>query len=209
MADYEDKNVCIINYGAGNIQSVYNIFKQIVPEVKVSNTPCDIERATHLVLPGVGAFGVAMEKIKSLEAFDSLEDAVLVRKKPFLGICVGMQILADEGREHGVNEGLGWIGGIVKKLDSGDLCLPHVGWNDFKMRNEKNSLLKNIPLETDFYYVHSFYFDNLDKEYVGATCEYGMEFTSLINKENIYGVQFHPEKSQKAGKKLLENFLEV
>ncbi|MFH1877227.1 MAG: imidazole glycerol phosphate synthase subunit HisH [Candidatus Omnitrophota bacterium] len=207
--DYLDKKVCVIDYGSGNVRSVYNIFLSILGEVKISNEPEDIEEATHIVLPGVGAYGAAMKKIKALSSFKVIEDNVLVKKKPFLGICVGMQVLSDKGYEHGLNNGLGWIRGEVKKLDTGGLYLPHVGWNNFTRRDESSPLLAGITPDMDFYFVHSYYFDEKDKTSSIASAEYGMEFTSAVNRENIYGVQFHPEKSQKTGRRILENFLRL
>jgi len=208
MTMNSDKKVCIIDYGSGNARSVYNIFQSIHPFVKLSCMPDDIEDATHLVLPGVGAFGATMEKLKTLSILGILEKNVLKDKKHFLGICVGMQILAGEGMEHGVYKGLGWIPGTVKIIDTRGLCLPHVGWNNFKMRRD-NALLEGINQGTDFYYVHSYQFEASDTKDVVATCEYGVEFAAIINVENIYGVQFHPEKSQKAGKRLLQNFMRL
>jgi glutamine amidotransferase len=203
-----EKQVCIIDYGSGNVRSVYNIFMKLHDNVKVSNKAEDIEQATHLILPGVGAFGAAMQKIKALPTFDCLQSTVVKEGKWFLGICLGMQILADCGEEHGDYQGLGWIPGAVRRLQTCDLHLPHVGWNNFT-RCADNSLLNGIAPETDFYYVHSFYFETKDKEHDIADCEYGQEFCCAVNKDNIYGVQFHPEKSQKAGMKLLKNFLNL
>jgi glutamine amidotransferase len=200
------KKVCIIDYGSGNTRSVFNIFQAIHGDVKVSSAPEDIEGATHIVLPGVGAFGAAMEKIKALPSFSILEENVLGKKKPFLGICVGMQVLAEKGFEHGEHDGLGWISGSVKKLDSKGLYLPHVGWNNLVSARD-NALLNDISQDMDFYYVHSYCFETSDPADSAATCEYGSVFTSVVSRDNIYGVQFHPEKSQKAGKKLLMNFL--
>lgn len=204
--DKSDIRVCIIDYGSGNVRSVFNIFRSIHDAVKISNVPQDITDATHLVLPGVGAFGAAMQKIKDLPVFDLLEEQVLRRKKPFLGICVGMQVLADEGLEYGRHEGLGWLPGVVKKIGAPGLMLPQIGWNNLAMV-KKNALLEGITEDVDFYFVHSYYLDAKDAAHVAATCEYGMEFPAVVNRDNIYGVQFHPEKSQKAGKALLENFL--
>jgi glutamine amidotransferase len=201
-------NVCIIDYGSGNVGSVYNIFSSINNSVKVSNEKEDIEKATHIVLPGVGAFGAAMEKITKLASFESLKESVLLKKKLFLGICVGMQILADEGYEHGNYKGLGWIPGSVKKIEAKDFRLPHVGWNNIKIINN-NNLLRDFGNEVDFYYVHSYYFGVKDACNVLATSDYGIEFPTIVNRDNIYGVQFHPEKSQKAGIKLLTNFLNL
>ncbi len=200
-------HVCIVDYGSGNVRSVYNIFKSFHGEVKLSNDPADIEHATHIVLPGVGAFGSAMTKVKAMPVFDELSRQVLEKKKWFLGICVGMQILADEGFEHGHNSGLGWIGGSVKKLDSQGLKLPHVGWNNFEAKNDQCPLLDGIMPQMDFYYVHSYAFETRDPEHSAAKCAYGSTFTSVVWRDHMFGVQFHPEKSQKAGTKLLENFL--
>lgn len=200
-------NVCIVDYGSGNVKSVYNIFRSIHEDVRVSNSAEDLNAATHIVLPGVGAFGAAMAKVRALPSFDVLRDNVLIHKKPYLGICVGMQILADRGLEHGDHEGLGWIPGIVRRIDAPDLHLPHVGWNNFSWCQPENPLLKGIAAAMDFYYVHSYQFETADPACRIAACSYGMEVTAAVNKENIYGVQFHPEKSQKAGKKLIENFL--
>jgi imidazole glycerol-phosphate synthase subunit HisH len=200
-------NVCILNYGSGNVRSVYNMFHTLHEAVKVSNDPGDIRRASHLVLPGVGAFGAAMEKIRATIDLPVLQEAVFEHRVPFLGICVGMQVLAEEGQEHGTHKGLGWISGTVRRLDAGTLCLPHVGWNDFTSVREGDLLLDGIDPATDFYYVHSYYFDVAAPQMVIATCNYGMEFPSVVNRDNIYGVQFHPEKSQHAGIKLLKNFL--
>ncbi|MFH1310756.1 MAG: imidazole glycerol phosphate synthase subunit HisH [Candidatus Omnitrophota bacterium] len=208
MNNLNNRKVCIIDYEAGNVRSVYNMFKDIHDSVKISNKLEDIESASHIVLPGVGAFQTAIKKIKNLAAFNVLEDNVLKKKKLFLGICIGMQVLAEAGYEHGLYNGLGWIPGTVRKLETGGLRLPHVGWNNFA-KCEDNVLLKGISGVTDFYYVHSYCFKVRDSVHSVAVCEYGAKFSAIINKENIYGVQFHPEKSQKAGKKLFQNFLEL
>jgi imidazole glycerol-phosphate synthase subunit HisH len=201
--------VCIVDYGSGNIRSVYNIFRSFHGDVKVSNDPADVRSASHIVLPGVGAFGAAMAKVKALPVFDELSQIVLARKKWYLGICVGMQILADDGSEHGHHTGLGWIGGSVNQLDSQGLQLPHVGWNNFAAKNPECPLLTGITSEMDFYYVHSYAFQTKDPAHAAAICTYGSTFTAVVWRDNIFGVQFHPEKSQKTGKKLLENFLSL
>ncbi len=201
-------SVCIIDYGSGNVNSVYNIFKSFHGSVRVSNDAEDIKKATHLVLPGVGAFRTVMEKILGIPAFDILKEGVLGKKKPFLGICVGMQVLADEGHEHGPCKGLGWVSGSVKKLDAPGLSLPHVGWNNIRVI-KKSPLLEGINDEVDFYYVHNYYLDPKNSEEAIASTNYGMEFCAVINKDNIYGIQFHPEKSQRAGARLLKNFLSL
>lgn len=204
----QEKKICIVDYGSGNINSVYSIFAKIHPNVIVSNSAEDLNTATHIVLPGVGAFGAAMEKLKRLSLIDILEENVLHKKKLFLGICVGMQILADKGYEHGEFDGLGWITGEVKKIDSGGRILPHVGWNNSKILTQQ-PLLEGITDEMDFYYVNSFHFCPDRLENIMTRCPYGEEFASIVYKDNIFGVQFHPEKSQMAGKKLIENFIQL
>lgn len=202
----KNANVCILDYGSGNVQSVYNLFKTVTEHTVVSNKPEALQRATHLVLPGVGSFGAAMEKIKKNVPLDALSEEVHVKKKPFLGICVGMQVLADEGREFGLFKGLGWIPGVVDRLDSGSAPLPHIGWNNVKL-GKASPLLADVKQDMDFYFVHSYVFRPSDASCVVATTQYGDEFCSIVGRGNIFGVQFHPEKSQKAGRLLLENFL--
>ncbi len=203
-----NKKVCILDYGSGNVKSVFNLVSSLVDFVEISNDVKDITEATHLILPGVGSFGSSMEKIKNQIPLDLLEKEVKENKKPFLGICVGMQVLADKGYEFGEFDGLGWISGEVKKLDSGDLPLPHIGWNNINIARD-TSLLAGLDSEQDFYFVHSYVFEESDENDALAKTEYGENFTSIVNKDNIFGVQFHPEKSQKAGKLLLKNFLNL
>ena len=203
-----NQKVCILDYGSGNVQSVCNMFLSLLKEVVVSNKPEDIVSASHLVLPGVGAFGAAMEKIKANIPLKVLEREVLEQKKPFLGICVGLQVLADKGFEFGEHLGLGWVKGTVDRIESGDLPLPHVGWNNIKKLKD-SPLLSKFDDNQDFYFVHSYKFSEVDWDNAVASTEYGQQFTSVVAKGNIFGVQFHPEKSQKAGKILLNNFLEI
>jgi glutamine amidotransferase len=200
--------VCILDYGSGNVKSVSNLFTSIVGEVVVSNDPADIEKATHIVLPGVGAFGAAMRRIRETLPLDVLRRRVMTEKTPFLGICVGMQVLADRGVEFGEHPGLGWVPGSVNKLDSKNLPLPHVGWNGVAAART-HPLLAGLENEPDFYFVHSFVFHAADPNDVLATTDYGEDFCSVVQKGNLYGVQFHPEKSQRAGMKLAKNFLAI
>jgi glutamine amidotransferase len=202
------QSVCIIDYGSGNVGSVHSVLRQISDSVIVSNSPSDIGDATHIVLPGVGAFGAAMKKIRELNLIGILEKNVIEKGKPFLGICIGMQILADKGLEHGSHEGFGWIPGVVKKMEVGDLLLPHVGWNDIIITNPC-TVLGNLGDSLDFYFVHSYHFDAASTENVNALFEYGSRFTAVVSKENIVGVQFHPEKSQNPGRLFLTNFLKL
>jgi glutamine amidotransferase len=200
--------VCILNYGSGNVGSVFNLFSSLDVTVKVSNESPDVEQATHIVMPGVGAFGAAMRKIQNTLPLESLENTVLRGGKPFLGICVGMQVLADAGTEFGEHRGLGWIPGRVDKLDARDLRLPHIGWNDVTPSRE-DPLLHELQTNTDFYFLHSFAFRPARTEDTVATAEFGGSFCAIVQRDNIRGVQFHPEKSQGAGMQLARNFLKT
>lgn len=204
----QSQSVCILDYGSGNVRSVFNLFSAITGNVVVSNAPAEIEKASHIVLPGVGAFGAAMRKINSALPLDLLEQVVMVEKKPFLGICVGMQVLAARGTEFGEQKGLGWVEGSVEKLNTQDLPLPHIGWNNIAHKRP-SPLLDGLENGPDFYFLHSFVFRSENQDCVLATTIYGQEFCSVIQKENIFGVQFHPEKSQRAGIKLAKNFLSL
>ncbi len=201
-------SVCILDYGSGNVKSVFNLFASMAGNVVISNDPEEISKASHIVLPGVGAFESAMRKIRDTLPIAVLEQVVLIEKKPFLGICVGMQVLADRGMEFGEHAGLGWIRGSVEKLDSKDFPLPHIGWNNITCK-QVAPLLAGLENEPDFYFVHSFAFHAENPLHILATTNYGQEFCSVIQQENLYGVQFHPEKSQRAGIKLAKNFLSL
>lgn len=203
----EKKLVCILDYGSGNVKSVFNILKKLLDNVIISNKTNDIKNATHLILPGVGSFEASMKKIKAKIPLKLIEDEVFKKNKPFLGICVGMQVLADVGYEFGEHKGLGWISGKVEKLKVGKLPLPHIGWNDVTIRKD-SSIIEGLH-QNDFYFVHSYSFNAKDKSCIIGSTNYGEEFVSIINKGSIYGVQFHPEKSQKSGIILLNNFLNI
>ena len=198
--------VCILDYGSGNVSSVKNLFDHLKVKNVVSNKIDSLKKSTHIVLPGVGAFGAAIKKIKKKIPFKSLENEVLVKNKPFLGICVGMQLLAESSEEFGSHKGFGWIQGNVKKIKSSKL--PHIGWNDIKVK-KKNKIIENLDVYRDFYFVNSFYFHPKKKENVVAETNYGQNFCSIVQKKNIIGVQFHPEKSQKAGQLIIKNFLKM
>ncbi|MFH1148452.1 MAG: imidazole glycerol phosphate synthase subunit HisH [Pseudomonadota bacterium] len=198
--------VCILDYGSGNVKSVYNLVTTLAEHVEISNEPRAIQEATHLILPGVGAFGASMIKIKNRLPLGIIETDVR-NGKPFLGICVGLQVLAEKGYEFGEHPGLGWIPGIVDRIDSHGLPLPHIGWNDIMIKG--NSPLLQGLNKQDFYFVHSFVFRARSDDSVMATACYGEEFACVLNKGNVYGVQFHPEKSQKAGRVLVQNFLRL
>ena len=186
----------------GNVASVKKAFEKIGAQVKISNSKKDIEKAEYLVLPGVGAFGDGIKNLTKFYLVDILNKAVLIDKKPFLGICLGMQLLADKGLEFGTHQGLGWIKGEVVKLKSPRL--PHIGWNNIKII--KNDLFQDIP-DDNFYFVHSYVLKPKNKSITTSTCKYGAEFPASIQYGNIFATQFHPEKSQLSGLKVLDNFL--
>ena len=199
--------VCIMDYGSGNVKSISNLVSYLGYRVIVSNEISEINSATHLILPGVGSFGTAMKNINSQIPISKIEVEVIQKKKPFLGICVGMQVLAEKGYEHGEHDGLGWIPGTVEKLNVGNAPLPHIGWNNIVLKKD-SVLFHNLDAINDFYFVHS-YSVKTDESYITSETNYEGDFCSSIQKENIYGVQFHPEKSQKAGQRLIQNFLKI
>ena len=203
-----NKSICLLDYGSGNVKSVYNILYYLGYDVKISNDSRDIIERTHIILPGVGAFGTSMNKIMDKIPFDVLENEVINKGKPFLGICVGMQVLADKGFEFGEYRGFGWISGEVKKINTEDLPSIHIGWNDLIIKKD-SSLLKGLDTIKDFYFVHSYVFDAECQDSIVAQTNYGNNFPSVISKDNIYGVQFHPEKSQKAGQLIFKNFMNI
>lgn len=200
----------IIDYGLGNIQSFQNLYKRFNIETKIAKSEIDLNNATKLILPGVGAFDHAMDLFNSSGMKERVESLVLQNQTPILGVCVGMQILANSS-EEGTKTGLGWIPGIVKKfLPSSNpqqkLPLPHMGWNDVIPSIPKNPLFQNFENDSRFYFLHSYFFASAVSEHSSATSEYGIKFSSAIQKDNIYGVQFHPEKSHHYGEQLLKNF---
>jgi len=200
------KKVCILDYGSGNVKSVKNAFAQISNCV-VSNDTKDIIDASHLVLPGVGSYKDSMERILKTIPIDVLLQQA-INGKPFLGICVGMQVLGMSGIEFEKAEGLGILPGIVSRIDSGSLPLPHVGWNNL-INIDESPLTVGISEEDDFYFVHSYGYTSLPDEFVIARASYGTSFPVMVSSANTYGVQFHPEKSQRAGNKLIKNFLGI
>ena len=197
--------VCILDYGSGNVASVRNAFERLQIETLVSNNVKDIVNASHLVLPGVGAFKSSMEKIRSKIPLSEIM-LQISKGKPFLGICVGMQVLAETGFEFENYPGLAiFPGSEVIELPK-NIPKPHVGWNSINII-QKHLIMKNIDDGADFYFVHSFFVSKLVDTNLVAETDYGLKFPSVIAKENLIGVQFHPEKSQKNGDKLLRNFV--
>jgi glutamine amidotransferase len=200
--------ITILDYGIGNLRSVYNMFKKVGVESIITNDIQLIQKADKYLLPGVGAFDHGIKSLRSAPFFEVLEKEVLENKKPILGICLGMQLLTCSS-EEGQEKGLGWIDAETIKFDleGKNLSIPHMGWNTAKARNT-NSLFKNLE-ESRFYFVHSYHVVCRNENDILATTEYGREFTCSVHKNNIYGVQFHPEKSHSFGMQLLKNFGEI
>jgi len=193
----------IVDYGMGNLQSVKNACGFLGFPTVVARDEKSLREASHLILPGVGAFRQGMENLNERELVGLLRDLVLQKKKPLLGICLGMQLLAESGTEGGECEGLGFIRGRVARLAGNGLRVPHIGWNEALVR-KANAFIKK---QADFYFVHSYHFDVFEPGDVIAETEYGETFVSAVGRENIFGAQFHPEKSHGAGLELLRNFL--
>jgi len=205
------KKITIIDYGSGNVLSAQKSFVKIANEnnitskVIISNNVNEIKDSTHIVLPGQGAFSTCMNGLKNIKGLiDELYNHAINKKKPFLGICVGMQMLANKSEEKGLHQGLGWIEGKIKKLPDANLKMPHMGWNIVKPITNNNNLIKKPE---DYYFVHSYYFECAQRENILAETQYGINFSSIVAKENIYGVQFHPEKSSSQGLNLVKKFM--
>jgi len=198
--------IAIIDYGLGNLSSVHAAVKRLGFETRVTNELKCLEDSAKLILPGVGAFGDGMNNLKSLGLIEPLNRIVIGQRKPILGICLGAQLFARESFEFGRHQGLGWVAATVERLPDEGLRVPHVGWNDL-FQVKQSMLFEGIADDALFYYVHSYYLKTDDPGIVKGECEYGIRFSSVIQQDNIFATQFHPEKSQLAGLKLLENFL--
>lgn len=201
--------IVIVDYGVGNLRSILHKVIKLGIEAKISSKISDIGSAQKLILPGVGNFSRGMENMKSSGLKDVLEDLVLSRNIPILGICLGMQLFGKRSEEGNV-EGLGWIDAETKRFDFQDqeakLRIPHVGWNKIKVIRDCG-LLDGIDVNNSFYFTHSYYVKNNDANDVVAVTDYGFKFTSIVQEGNIYGTQFHPEKSHFEGMKIIENFI--
>ncbi len=198
--------ITVIDYGLGNLRSVVKALESVGAKVKVASTPQEITKAKAIVLPGVGSFQRAIENLNKLEILHALYSAIKEENKPFLGICLGLQLLFMESTEHGSHKGLNIIEGKVKKFGA-TVKIPHMGWNQIKLKNKSSKIFDGIPDNSYFYFVHSYYVDPKDRSIITTTTDYGTEFASSVQKDNVYGLQFHPEKSSGLGLKILENFV--
>ncbi len=200
-----EHRILVVDYKVGNHQSVVNALDALGYNVFVSDRKEDILSADAYVLPGVGAFGEAMKNFNELGIAQTLWDQVMVKKKPILGICLGMQILADYSEENGLHKGLGWIeGGVVRLETKKSFRVPHVGWHNIEIIKKEPLFIKAVE-DSTFYFDHSYHF-TCENPYVAATCWYGSHVVAAVQKDNIFGVQFHPEKSQNNGLKLFRSF---
>lgn len=201
----------IVDYGSGNVYAIANIYKRLNIDYLISGNTNELQRATHLLLPGVGAFDETMRILNNSGLKNFLDEMVLEKKKPVLGICVGMQLLA-EGSEEGDLQGFGWIKGYVKKFDESLLeqkpHLPHLGWNTVEIQ-KVHQIFKNIDHQKGFYFLHSYFFDCSHIDDVLGTTNYGLTYASAINRDNIFGMQFHPEKSHLNGLTIFNNFSKI
>jgi len=208
--------VAIIDYGSGNLRSAAKAFERAVwqagleVEVAITAEPEKVIAANHVVLPGVGAFADCMAGLSALPGMaEALQAAVIEKARPFLGICVGMQLMAERGLEHGRHDGLGWIPGEVVPLEPAEenLKVPHMGWNDLELVAPGHPLFAGIPQGAHVYFVHSYRFRCADEAHLLAAIDYGGPAAAVVGRDNMVGTQFHPEKSQATGLKMIANFL--
>ena len=207
-------NVIIVDYNSGNISSVINSFKEVAKDnfnIEVTSDLNKIKSSDKVVLPGQGSFKSCVDALNRIDGLsNTLNEFAIFNKKPLLGICVGLQMFADIGYEETETKGLGWISGKVSKIDNqnGKYKLPHIGWNQIKMIKD-SKIFKGIENNSHMYFVHSYEFIPNDKDVISATTEYSSNIVCSIEKENIFGTQFHPEKSDKIGLKIIKNFLDL
>ena len=207
-------NVTIVDYNSGNISSVINSFKEVAKDkvnIDVTADLATIKTSDKVVLPGQGSFKSCIDGLNSINGLiDTLNEFALESKKPLLGICVGLQMFADVGYEETETKGLGWISGKVSKIDNqnGKFKLPHIGWNEINIKKE-SKILKGIENNSHMYFVHSYEFVPEDKSVISATTDYSSNVVCAVENENIFGTQFHPEKSDKIGLKIISNFINI
>ena len=199
----------VIDYGAGNLRSVCNSLKKLSVNSKLIRSPEDIKDISSIIFPGVGSFGDSSEQLKKQRLFDPIK-SWLKEDRPFLGICIGFQMLFEKSDESPNSDGFGIIPGKVVRFPEENLLkIPHMGWNEVKFENSSDPIWQGIKTSTYFYFVHSYYPEPLESNSVSSITSYGLEFASSVRSGNIFGTQFHPEKSQAAGLKLISNFLEL
>ena len=198
--------ITIIDYGMGNLQSVYNAVRAVGEEALVSSNPKDLVKADAIILPGVGSFYDGITNLKKFGFIEALNEEVIDKKKPYLGICLGMQFLGEKGFEHGINKGFGWVKGNTELMEpQQNYKIPHIGWNSINFLKD-SILVLGLENNTSFYFVHSFQL--IPKEDVlTSTAQHGMTVNASVEKGNIFATQFHPEKSQGAGLTMLKNFV--
>ena len=207
-------NVTIVDYQSGNISSVINSFTEVAKgkvNLEVTSDIKKIKSSDKIVLPGQGSFKSCVDSLNSINGLvDTLKDFVIINKKPLLRICVGLQMFADIGYEEAETKGLGWIAGKVSRIDNknGKFKLPHIGWNEIDIKKE-SKIFKNIENKSHMYFVHSFEFIPQDKSVISATTDYSSKIVCAVEKDNLFGTQFHPEKSDKTGLKIIDNFLKL
>jgi len=203
-------SVAILDYGVGNLTSVQNAVARLSVPVHITSDPKEIAAASHLILPGVGSFGEGMKGLTERGLIPILQQEVMAKKKPILGVCLGMQLLATEGFEHGHYQGLNFIPGTVKQIDTSEsqLRLPHIGWNDVRITGT-HAIAKGFTQPPVFYFVHSYCFVPTDPSVIAGVCEYGTEIVAILQSGTICGAQFHPEKSHDDGLKIFQNFLQL
>jgi len=207
-------NVTIVDYNSGNIRSVVNSFKEVAKNkvnIELTSDLNKIKSSDKIVLPGQGSFKSCVDALNNINGLvDTLNEFATINKKPLLGICVGLQMFADTGYEEIETKGLGWISGKVSKIDNkgGKFKLPHIGWNEISIMKD-SIIFKGIENKSHMYFVHSYEFIPTDKSVISATTEYSSNVVCSVQKENIFGTQFHPEKSDKLGLKIIENFINI
>ena len=207
-------NVTIVDYKSGNISSVINSFREVAKEkvnIEVTSNPNKIKSSDKVVLPGQGSFKSCVEALNNIDGLsDTLNEFTIINKKPLLGICVGLQMFADIGYEETETKGLGWISGKVSKIDNqdGKFKLPHIGWNEINIV-KASKIFKDIENNSHMYFVHSYELIPNDKNVISATTDYSSHIVCSVEKENIFGTQFHPEKSDKIGLRIIENFINI
>ena len=207
-------NVTIVDYNSGNISSVINSFKEVAKDkvnIKVTSDLNEIKSSDKIVLPGQGSFKSCVDSLNNINGLvDALKEFAIINKKPLLGICVGLQMFADVGYEEAETKGLGWISGKVSKIDNqnGKFKLPHIGWNEIEIQKE-SKIFKNIKNKSHMYFVHSYEFIPTEKSVISATTDYSSKIVCSVEKDNLFGTQFHPEKSDKTGLKIIDNFIKL